>query len=121
MRWRIYYGDGTHYDGPDPYTAPTRNVQVILTANPDHGWDVCRYDDYYWHLPDLDSWGGGDKFGLFDYLIEPGPKRVLFGRTIANADFQAIFARACADQSLPVKTGWMPRERRSAGIEEPRS
>lgn len=117
LRWRIYYGDGTTFDVRDghAFDAPARNVQMIAVADPDHGWYLCRSDDYYWWLPQTDTWQGGDKFGLFDYLIEPGPKRVLFGRTIGNAQFNAIFDRAMNDPEIPQKSGWQPRERESGG------
>jgi hypothetical protein len=119
IRWRVYYGDGSIYDDDngEAWDAPTRNVQFVLTSSPEHNWDLCRFYDYYWYLPELDRWSGGDIFGLFDYLIEPGQKKVLFGRTITNAEFQKVFDRACADQSAPMKTGWQLRERKNAGLE----
>lgn len=117
LRWRIYYGDGSTFDGRDgpASDAPARDVQMIAVADPDHGWYLVRSTDYYWWLPN-DTWNGGDIFGLFDYLIEPGLKRVLFGRTIETARFRAIFDRAMNDPEIPQKTGWWPRERESGGI-----
>lgn len=111
LSWRIYYGDGSHYDG-DPYLAPARNVQMVAVSDPEHGWYLCRSNDFYWYLADTDTWQGGDHFGLWDYLIEPGPKKVLFGRTIGNAEFEAILVRAYNDPEIPQKTGWRPGEHR---------
>jgi hypothetical protein len=113
MRWRIYYGDGSTYDSRDgaAWNAPARDCQMVAVADPDHGWFLCRSDDFYWYVAASDEWVGGDNFGLWDYLIEPGPKRVLFGRTISNAQFQAIFERACAEWT---KTGFRPHEQRPA-------
>lgn len=113
--WTIYYGDGLTYDerDGDAYAAPARDVQMVAVADPDHGWYLCRSNDYYWYLSETDVWQGGDVFGLWDYLIEPGPKKVLFGRTVSNAEFEKILMRAYADQS---KTAWRPRERESAGV-----
>lgn len=117
MRWRIYYGDGSTWDAEQgAFDAPARNVQMVAVADPDHGWYLCRSNDYYWLLPN-DTWQGGDIFGLWDYLIEPGAKRVLFGRTVPNEDFQRIFMRACYDPDIPKKTAWRPGERESGGIE----
>jgi len=111
MRWKIFYGDGSTYTG-DPYTAPARNVQAIIADDEHHGWHCVRTCDYYWYLPDLDLWQGGDMFGLFDHLIEPGQKRVLFGRTLGNQEFADVMAMAYDDPDLPPKTGWRPNERR---------
>lgn len=114
FRWRIWYGDETIFDARNgtAYEAPARNVQLITNANQDHGWYACRVNDYYWYRPETDSWMGGDIFGLFDYLIEPGVKRVLFGRTIADDVYDRIFSKALKDPDLPTKTGWRPDEQR---------
>jgi len=96
-----------------PWDVPTLNVQMIAVASPEHGWYLCRSNDYYWYLPDIDEWQGGDIFGLWDYLAQPGMKRVLFGRTISNKDFGSILTRALNDPEIPQKTGW-------AALGEPR-
>jgi hypothetical protein len=104
MRWKVYYGDGSTFsdkDGP-PSQAPTLNVQIIIVRDDDPNSQLGRYPvhrfDYYWW--DDPEWFGGDLFGLFDYLSRPGDKRVLFGRTISNADHQAIVDAALADTDL---------------------
>lgn len=109
MKWRIYYGDNSVFDDIQgtAWEVPARDVQMIAVADPEHGWYLCRSNDYYWYLPEMDAWQGGDIFGLWDYLIEPGKKRVLFGRTISNSEFQKILTRAYNDQP---KTGWQPGE-----------
>lgn len=83
---------------------------MIAVACREHGWYLCRSNDYYWYLSDQDIWQGGDIFGLWDYLTQPGPKKVLFGRTITNSAFQEILARAYCDPDIPQKTGWHPHE-----------
>jgi hypothetical protein len=114
-RWRIYYGDGAVVSDADStaYGVSALDVQMIAVADPEHGWYLCRSCDYYWYYPETDTWGCGEQFGLWDYLTQPGAKRVLFGRTISNAAFEAILTRAYEDWN---KHGWRPRERESAGL-----
>jgi hypothetical protein len=61
--------------------------------------------DYYIYRPG-GGWLGVDIFGLFDWLIESG--LALFGRTITNAEYQAIYAMAKTDKALPAKGGYLP-------------
>ena len=112
MRWRIYYGDGSTYGDGDAFAAPSQNVQLIANSDPDHGWYLCRATDYYWYLPEEDRWYCGDIFGLFDYLLQPGPRKVLFGRSIPSKEFNALVERAHNDPEIPQKTGWQPYEHR---------
>ena len=109
MRWKIHYGDGSTFssnDG-DPFDAPALNVQIIVVRDDDPSsqlgrYPVHRFDYYWWDEPD---WFGGDLFGLFDYLSRPGAKRVLFGRTVANAEHQAIIDGALADPDMIRRPG----------------
>ena len=112
MRWKIFYGDGSDYtdqDGP-PELAPKRNVQTIAVANDLVGRRIERGNDFY-ILTDH-GWRGCDQFGLFDYLIDPGAKIVLFGRSLATAEYRAIFDRASRDPYLPAKSAMLPEERK---------
>lgn len=112
FRWKIYYGDGETYNNTSgsPFDAPARNVQMIAVADPNHGWYLCRSNDYYWYHPEQDHWQGGDIFGLWDYLIQPGVKKVLFGRTISNEEYTSILTHAYNDPEIPQKTGRYPNE-----------
>jgi hypothetical protein len=108
VSYRIYYGDGTTYDGPVE-DALALNVQAIVQADPNpHG--TGRYVihgggqrpnrvpiDYYWWDGEQNIWAGGDLCGLFDYLGRPGWKKVLFGRSIADATYQQIIVAAGED------------------------
>lgn len=104
MNWIIHYGDGSRYtdeDG-DVFDAPALNVQAISCRTDDPisakgFYTVFRFDYYWWEPPD---WFGGEIFGLFDYLSRPGEKKVVFGRTIGNAEHQAIIDAACTSREL---------------------
>ena len=92
MNARIFYENGDEYEGDSP---PARGVQVILQQDSDRGPYFQSGSDYY--VKRDDSWVGVDIFGLFDYLIESG--LVLFGRTITNAEYHAIYRKAKAAKS----------------------
>ena len=109
MVWRVYYGDGTTYSGTVEDT-PTRDVQVIAQSSPEHGWTATAGTDYYvWRSG---RWFGVDKFGLYDYLIEPGWKKVLFGRTLTSQEYNAVWQRMMSDPDMPPKTGGPKKERK---------
>jgi len=111
FNWKIYYGDGTTYDGDqDPYLAPTTNAQIAVIADPNHGWTMQAYEGFYWYEPDMDAWIAGDSFGYNDYMLRDGPKKVIFGRTIDTAEFTRIMSVAINDPAIPVKSGWYPNE-----------
>jgi len=109
MTWRIYYGNNTIYEG-SVEDAPARDVQVIAQSSPEHGWLAVSGRDYYVWRDGL--WFGVDKFGLYDYLIEPGWKRVLFGRTLTTEEYNRIWQQMMNDPELPTKTGGTKGERR---------
>ena len=99
LRWRIYYADGSTYggNGEDPFLAPATGVQVIAAESErsktgftlEHGKDA-----YYWDSM-IEWWNGCDTPGMWDYLIEfKGPKHLIFGRTIRDADFWKVVQRA---------------------------
>ena len=116
LGWRIYYGDGSTYDENDgpPAEAPKRNVQAIVVTDDAVGFAVMESFDFYWYDPvdrEPDEWYGGDRFGLFDYLIRPGSKIVLFGRSIPTAEYEAIVKAAREDPDFPRKSATNPSER----------
>jgi hypothetical protein len=113
---RIYYGDGSVFEG-GPEDAPTENVQCIAWDDPTRGtgdigrivlseWDMYIYsDDIGWH--------GTDKyFDLIQHLQKgcgPGGVRaVVTGRWISWADFTAIKHRAQTDPDLRQKSANRP-------------
>lgn len=111
MKWRIYYGDGSTYSNKDgkPFDAPPDNVQAIVFADRDHGRIINAMRDFYWWMGD--EWYGGDLFGLFDHLRQPGPRKVLFARSIPNEQYQEIIKTALADPDFPPKSANAPGER----------
>lgn len=111
LRWRAYYDDGSLFDSSqgEPQDAPALGIQAIVQPDPDVGRTVQWGKDYYWWLGD--RWDGGDLFGLFDYLSRPGLKIVRFGRSMSNAAFRAVYARAAADSDFPRKSAVAPDER----------
>lgn len=108
ISWRVYYDDGSTFDGP-PEDTPTTGVIAIVQPDPDHGRMVLSRWDYY-DFHDNGQWWGHDIFGLFDCLTRPGWKRVLFGRTIETARFRQIVARAEADPDFATRSARYPTE-----------
>lgn len=84
MKFKVFYDDGRTYQG-DPFGAPGLGVICIVDR---HDFPhLHEGSDYYvWKFRE-NGWTGVDLFGLWDYLVQPGEKKVLFGRTINNADF----------------------------------
>jgi hypothetical protein len=95
--WRIYYGDGSVYSDQDglSFDAPTTNVQVIWCELPGCSGLLHKRDYYWW---DQDCWWAGDEAGLWQYRFKPGPKRELYGTTIATVDYDAILKQAINDR-----------------------
>ena len=104
--FRIYYDGGATYDG-EPFAAPAFGVLVIAETDAEHGRRLIQNADYYcWREG---RWWEMDFVGLVDYLAQPGPRKVLFGRLVSNEVHQAAFDRAYNDVDLPAKTAWSPR------------
>lgn len=105
MKWRIYYsGNFTIDDSVNPYDVPGLDVQAIVQEDPDVGRYVLHHCDYYWWMPEDEQWHQGDHFGLWDYLQRPGPKKVIFGRSLDNRSYKAILERALYDSDFPAKS-----------------
>jgi hypothetical protein len=114
MYWKIYYSDNSTID--DTACSPfdisrRRDIQVIVQESPDHNWTTTCHSDYYiWtDIGDGFRWLGVDHFGLYDYLLRPGEKSVLFGATISNERFREIFELAKSE--FGNKEAFTPKER----------
>jgi hypothetical protein len=107
LRWAIYYDNGSvwcwHEVGEDAGQLPKVGViaikqEVILGPGQFPDTRLISGFDYYWRDDkDPDGWGGGDLFGMYDYLTQSGHKVVLFGRTISRERFQRIYDGARLD------------------------
>lgn len=117
LTWKIYYGDGQTYSSLDGAIedTPTTDVQVIILIDRDHGWTTQTGTDYYvWdNRGNGPRWWGVDYPGYIDYLIEPGWKKVLLGRTIPSDIFNSIYKRASEDPDFPKKTSFSNKERKA--------
>ncbi len=111
VRWKIFYADGSTFCDQDgwPYDAPARGVQAIAQSHPDVGRTINCKEHYYWWTGE--RWLGGDQFGLFDYLVENGPRKVIFGRVLDNDNFRKVMQQLIADDYLPPKSARLPDER----------
>lgn len=111
--YKVYYADGTTYTG-DPYYAPVLGVLVIVEEDQLHGRRIIQNADYYcWeNRGEGFQWWESDFVGLVDYLISPGPKRVLIGRLVPNNVQDEVLVRACNDPDFPPKTAYTDRHRR---------
>ena len=109
MSFTIYYSDGSTWEGSIE-EAPTRDVQVIVQPCPTTGWAMQHTHDYYVWREELNEWRGTDAFGLWDYLARDGWKKVLFGRTLTNEEFNEIYQRAKQERNER-KSGFRPGER----------
>jgi hypothetical protein len=100
MRFRIYYEDGSTYEGDgfaDAIMAPTMRVQVIVNDRPSGAKSYSMQhskDAYCWR--DDGGWYAVDSLGLHEYLFEAGKaKYMVFGGTMARtAEFHACLNRA---------------------------
>ena len=104
MIWRVFYGDDATYSNEDgsPFDAPALNVQCIVHSDPEVGRTIRAKCDFYWLVGD--SWHGGDIFGLWDYLTRPGAKKVIFGRSLAPDEYDAVLKAALTDPDFPPKS-----------------
>lgn len=100
MKSRIYYDDGTVYDGPLD-KAPGLGVIVIAQEDADVGRELLHRKDFYYFEG---KWYGCDRDGLLDYLQRPGWKKVVIGRNTTHANYHALMDRARLDPELPYKT-----------------
>ena len=114
LEWVIIYDDGTEVSnlGVSPALAPKCGVLCIVRKDPDVGRYVERGENFYVWRSEVGGWRGCDQFGLYDYLMQPGSKVVLFGRTVSEVEWTAALERALNYPGLLPKSAWRETERR---------
>jgi len=102
--WIIFYSDGTTISNHDksPFELDgdkeRGTVQVIIQPGdtPRDPWvALCGVHNYVWKdIGNGHKWVGVNDFGLYQYLLQAGPKAVVFGETISNERFFELFREA---------------------------
>lgn len=106
--FRIYYDGGDTYDD-DPYYAPAFGVLAIVQRDKAHGHRIVVFSDYFvWRDG---GWVGVDHIGMIDYLQQPGPRRVLFGRLVDKEYFYDVVRTAENDKDFPERSGKYTEEK----------
>jgi hypothetical protein len=114
MKWRIYYGGGSTFSSEDgaPVDAPRRNIQCIVRVDEEVGRYIERMDNFYVWCSDRENWKGVDRFGLYDYMLYEKHTVILFGRTITEKEYKAIYDRAVNDSGMLRKSAMSTHERK---------
>jgi hypothetical protein len=95
MKFRIYYGDGSTFEG-DPFAAPGYGVQVIAWWQDGRRYLVHGKDFYWWTTT---GWSGGDFAGFIQSLRRPGAQKLILGES--SDDFADILKRAVNNTAEP--------------------
>ena len=106
--FRIYYDGGSTYEGA-PENAPAFGVLVIIEKDKDSGRRYVMTKDYFCWVGD--KWLATDQIGMWDYMQQPGWKKVLFGRMVDNDYWYSVMKRVIADPDFPARTNWGFNER----------
>ena len=72
---RIYYKDGSTYDGA-PENAPVFDVLIIQENDKNHGRRVLTNGDYFCYDVQEGRWWAYDFPGMIQYLKDPGWNKV---------------------------------------------
>lgn len=109
MEWKILYSEGSFSsDDGGPEMVPKTDVQAILVRDELIGRRIeARNDFYIWAAH---GWRGCDYAGFYDYLMQPGAKIVLFGRTMADPAWRELWTRAFRDPDFAPKSARYPYE-----------
>lgn len=116
IKYIIFYGDGSTFEGGEPEDAPVENVQAIAVEDEiraprtgTHGRYVLESWDFYIYSDHADGWHGTNRTSdLIDHLkqgLGPGGVRaVLTGRWISNKKYKAIRKRAETEGNFHAKS-----------------
>lgn len=106
MKFRIYYEDGSVYDGEtteDAMNAPTMGPLVVKQEAPSNanGFSLMCCAFFTWHKKYGVWCGADDQYGLSRYwATEKGAQKVLQGQWVPDKVFQDARARAVDDEYL---------------------
>ena len=99
--WRLYYENGSTYGDGDGevWHAPKSGAQAVAVYDPAVGYVVLKGSDFYcydatWSCP---VWRNMDVWGFMEYMREPGPRLVVFGKWMGNHEYQALTTRIYAE------------------------
>lgn len=116
--FRVYYGDGSVFEGVRPEDAPTHDVQVIAYEDPERGvlevGRVLLYNwDFYIYSDRVRGWHGTNKYSdLLEHLTlgcgPGGVRAVLTGRWIDREAFLQIMEKAKHDLGMRRMSGRRP-------------
>ncbi len=113
MDYRIYYGDGTIYEGTRETfdDAPVLDVQAIVVKDiAEYKHDSGRLVFYSWdfYLYEDGQWCGVNGMPDFvEHVLHCRPEKVLKGRQIRNDKHQEIMLKALKDPGFPKKSRTM--------------
>ena len=102
MNCRVYYGDGSTYDGSVENT-PIFEVLLIVERDKDHGRIIVSGGDYY--IYDDGRWLAVDFVSMLQYMARPGmEKRFLVGVMVHSEKWNDAVRRARSDPDFPPQT-----------------
>ncbi len=107
--WRIYYADGSTFDGEGHPKIPLGKcfqVQIIVQPDAHHRWQFLSFGDYYLWRSDKQRWFGiaGDLSAMMALTVDtPGITCLLWGSAMGDLEWEKIQQRV--RQDFPEKDG----------------
>lgn len=112
MMFKVYYkskdGEFPTHIGENPFETPALEVLVIVEEDERHGRKIVSNGDYY--IWDGEHWWATDAPGMFQYLVSPGHKRVLFGVMVSSGEWDEVMKLAYEDSDFSPKTAFYRHE-----------
>ena len=112
MKWRVYYADGSTFDGEgDGSIVPFGQrfeVQIIVQSDKDHGRELVHFADYYLWRSDKSRWVGvaGDMSAMV--ALTKHTKEItclMWGSQMDPYEWAEVQRQANTDPGFPRKTG----------------
>ena len=109
MNWRIYFADGSTFDGegsPDVPLGKCFQVQIIVQPDLHHIWEFLSFGDYYFWREDKQRWFGvdGDLSAMMALTVHVKEiTALLWGSAMDPYAWEQIQLRVRAD--YPEKSG----------------